>query len=136
MTHNELKWYIVSKIGSKISETKILRNKELHKTLKAELRTRDMDDILEQLHTLGFTLITKSGNEVKLEIVNTYYIELQVYEKPDIKNNVEHSKYINGCIINNKKRMALYYEQKRNEKNKYGLSKPYYRENTNYSSIW
>ena len=135
MTDNELKWYIVSKIGSKVSENKILKNEQLYKTLQSVIGTNNIDTILEHLHNMGFTLIPKQENKTKVEpTVKTYYVEPKSFEKP--KTSDEHNGYVFDCISNNKSRMKTYYQEKRKEKIENGLSKPYYRENTNYNSIW
>lgn len=64
MTINELKWYIVSQIGSKINKNKVLSNKPLYRRLQIELQTRNIDDILKKLCDMGFTLKITQKSQV------------------------------------------------------------------------
>lgn len=141
MTTNELKWYVTSQIGSRVSENKILRNRQLYKRLQSILGTDNIDTILEHLHNMGFTLIEKQRNKVKVEpkpIVKTYYTEPKPYEKSKdthIQDNLFKQYSTERFFTKNKRYEARIGEDLR-KKVKYGLSKPYYRENTDYSSIW
>lgn len=139
MTTRELKWYVTSQIGSKISKSKILSNKQVYKRLQSTLETDNIDVMLKYLQTLGFILIEKKENKVKVEPeVKTYYIEPNTYAKPkdNIKKDTIYKGYLISKTFNKEKEYKQRCNEKRREKIKYGLSKPYYRENTNYNSIW
>lgn len=137
MTTTELKWYITSKIGSKISANKLYKSKQVYKKLQSILGTDNINVMLEYLHSLGFTLISKQEKEVQLEPVKTYYIEPKEYIKSDnTKKESIYKSYSISRSINKEKEYKQRYNEAYRNKVKYGLSKPYYRENTNYNSIW
>lgn len=138
MTTTELKWYITSQIGSKISANKIYKSRQVYKKLQSILGTDNIDVMLEYLHSLGFVLITKQEKKENIsEPVKTYYIEPKDCIKSDnAKKESIYKGYSISRSLNKEKGYKQRCNEKRREKIKYGLSKPYYRENTNYNSIW
>lgn len=137
MTTTELKWYITSHIGSKISSNKLYKSRQVYKKLQSILGTDSIDVMLEYLHSLGFILITKQEKENESEPVKTYYIEPKEYDRSDnTKRDSIYKVYSISRNLNKEKDYKQRCNEKRREKIKYGLSKPYYRENTNYNSIW
>jgi len=60
---SELKWYLVRKLGSKISKTDILNNKEVYKKLKEYTNSNKINDILTYLKSEGFKIETNEHAE-------------------------------------------------------------------------
>lgn len=121
MTTNELKWYVVSQIGSSVSRSKILRNEKLHRKLKSIFGTNDIDSILKKLNTIGFTVITSNGNRVEPSEIKTYYKEPTTYEKS--KEPYEFIKYATYRKTNYKKIMASYFRERKLARQKGELPK-------------
>jgi hypothetical protein len=139
MKGNELKWYITSQIGSKISKNKLLNNKQVYKKLQHILETDNINVILKYLQGLGFILIEKKGSKCDIDPeIKIYHIEPNTYKKSkdDIKKDSVYKGYLISKSINKEKEYQKRCNEKYREKIKYELSKPYYRENTNYNSIW
>ncbi|MBN1074734.1 hypothetical protein DVV91_10305 [Clostridium botulinum] len=125
-----LKWIIVKEFGSVLSKSKIKRNKKVLRLLEYEFITSNIDTILECLEKEGFSIRKKTHED---EIVKIYYVEPKKYKIPEIKNDDEYFKY--KKFRNLSKLLQRYYSEKTRNKQADGLSKLYYRENTNYNTI-
>ena len=134
------KFKIVKEYGIKFSKSKILNNNKLYKLLQKEYKYHNVEMILRCLEKDGFTIInSKQVDKQNLNSeVKIYHIEPNRYYKNDndcYKKQIEYSGYLKHRCDNIKQIYKSYYAEKSREKVENKLSKPYYRENTDYSSI-
>lgn len=126
MKKMEIKWYVTSKLGSKISKSKLINNKAVLKKLQLELNMINVEDILEQLNSMGFEIITKKAPTVNLEPIKISYTEPKTVKiTEDIKKDLIYKNYMENAYNNRDKKLKRYYEEKRIKKIKNGISKPH-----------
>ena len=113
MSDTELKWYIVQKLGSRITKSKILRNHEVYNQLSKNLISTDITYILNYLEGLGFNIYIRKP---RAKVIKSKMSSKVTSDNKIEQSNEEYEQYIRYRVENNDKIMKDYYNQKYIEK--------------------